>query len=149
MRGTAAAACCVTFFFNDPLDGCRLHPWGGDRQGLSWQEVRNPYPPPFISANFSDHESKWENQILRKPCKQPMLTFVRRPHYISDWVDGFKAHIHILAPSTYIFFASGGLCPSFLFAPVVVDHVLECARDFLPAQLSALAPKIVKRQIRP
>ena len=78
-----------------------------------------------------------------------MLTFARRPHYISDWVDGFKAHIHILAPSTYIFFASGGSCPSFLFAPVVVDHVLECARDFLPAQLSALAPKIVKRQIRP
>ena len=39
--------------------------------------------------------------------------------YISDWTDGFKAHVHILAPATYIFFASA--IPALTFGEQLAD----------------------------
>jgi len=39
--------------------------------------------------------------------------------YISDWTDGFTAHVHILAPSTYIFFAS--VIPALTFGEQLAD----------------------------
>ena len=40
--------------------------------------------------------------------------------YVSDWTDGFKAHVHILAPSTYIFFAS--VIPALTFGEQLADE---------------------------
>ena len=45
-------------------------------------------------------------------CKLPpdgMPPCDRSKCYVSDWTDGINAHVHIFAPSTYIFFASGWL----------------------------------------
>jgi hypothetical protein len=39
---------------------------------------------------------------------------------VSDWTDGFSAHIHILAPSTYIFFAS--VIPALTFGEQLADE---------------------------
>jgi len=39
---------------------------------------------------------------------------------VSDWTDGFAAHVHILAPSTYIFFAS--VIPALTFGEQLSDE---------------------------
>ena len=40
--------------------------------------------------------------------------------YLSDWTDGLRAHVHILAPSTYIFFAS--VIPALTFGEQLADE---------------------------
>ncbi|EKX37691.1 hypothetical protein GUITHDRAFT_41323, partial [Guillardia theta CCMP2712] len=44
----------------------------------------------------------------------------RAPFYLSDWVDGLKENITILAPSTYIFFAS--IIPALTFGEQLDDY---------------------------
>lgn len=47
--------------------------------------------------------------------------------YLSDWTDGLKAHIHILAPSTYIFFAS--VIPALTFGEQLADETGGQVKD--------------------
>lgn len=78
----------------------------------------------IISANLCEN-LKASGSTSAQTLQRLRLTLTRRSHYISDWTDGFKAHIHILAPSTYIFFASGAH-PPFPLCSNVVSRKSAC-----------------------
>ena len=101
------------------------------RRSVCLQLHVSPPLRPFLLAYL---HSMCEAGLLRW-IDDPMLidSTARSECYLSDWTDGLKAHVQILAPATYIFFAS--VIPALTFGEQLADEtggqVLRCASALL------------------